>query len=116
MAKSPIIGESILCGQCHGLGPNLELPNPTQCATAYGSYLFAYVPEGGTRTCQDCHMRESGLGHDMQSYRSPVMAERAVEMRVEAKGVVWRDNRTLRPKATVRVELTNRAGHGLPDG
>jgi hypothetical protein len=116
MARSPILGESIFCGQCHGLGPNLELANPTQCATAYGSYLFAYVPEGGSKTCQECHMRASGLGHDMQSYRSPVMAQRAVEMRVEADGVVWRDNRTLRPKATVRVELTNRAGHGLPDG
>jgi len=61
-------------------------------------------------------MRESGLGHNMQSYRSPVMAKKAVEMHVEARGVVWRDNRTIRPKATVRVELTNRAGHGLPDG
>jgi nitrate/TMAO reductase-like tetraheme cytochrome c subunit len=116
MARSPIMSESILCGQCHGLGPNLELANPTQCATGYGSYLFAYVPEGGDKTCQQCHMRESGLGHNMQSYRSPVMAKKAVEMHVEARGVVWRDNRTIRPKATVRVDLTNRAGHGLPDG
>jgi hypothetical protein len=23
---------------------------------------------------------------------------------------------TMRPKATVKVELTNRTGHGLPDG
>jgi hypothetical protein len=35
MKVSPIMSESILCGQCHGLGPNLELDNPTQCATAY---------------------------------------------------------------------------------
>jgi hypothetical protein len=116
MAKSAVMGESILCGQCHGQGPNFELPNPTQCATGYGSYLFAYIPEGGTKTCQDCHMRESGLGHDMQSYRSEVMAKRAVDMHVEAQGVFWRDNRELRPKATVRVELRNNAGHGLPDG
>jgi hypothetical protein len=116
MAKSPIMSESILCGQCHGEGPNFELQNPTQCATAYGSYLFAYIPEGGNKTCQECHMRESGLGHDMQSYRSEVMAKKAVDMQVTAQGVFWRDNRTLRPKASVRVELTNHAGHGVPDG
>jgi hypothetical protein len=114
--RSPVMSESILCGQCHGLGPNLELPNPTQCATAYGSYLFAYIPEGGDKTCQECHMRTSGLGHDMQSYRSEVMAKQAVDMHVEAQGVFWRDNRTPRPKATVRVDLTNHAGHGIPDG
>lgn len=116
LGRSAVMGESILCGQCHGQGPNFEFPNPTQCATGYGSYLFAYVPEGGTKTCQDCHMRESGLGHDMQSYRSEVMAKKAVDMHVEAQGVFWRDNRELRPKATVRVELRNNTGHGLPDG
>jgi hypothetical protein len=116
MAKGLSLSESIFCGQCHGQGPNFELPNPTQCATGYGSYLFAYIPEGGDKTCQQCHMRESGLGHDMQSYRSAAMAKAAVDMRVEAQGVLWRDNRELRPKATVRVELRNNAGHGIPDG
>lgn len=116
MAKSPIMSESILCGQCHGLGPNLELENPTQCATAYGSYLFAYVPEGGRKTCQTCHMRESGMGHDIEGYRSPVMAKNAVTMHVDAEPIFWRDNSTMRPKATVRVELTNKTGHGVPDG
>ena len=116
MGRSAIMSESILCGQCHGLGPNLEQQNPTQCATAYGSYLFAYIPEGGRDTCQSCHMKASKLGHNMQSYRSPVMAQAAVEMHVVATPVVWRDNTTLRPKAAVRVELTNKAGHGIPDG
>ncbi len=116
MGRSAIMSEPILCGQCHGLGPNLELPNPTQCATAYGSYLFAYIPEGGSKTCQQCHMRESGLGHDMESYRSPVMAKKAVDMHVDVRGVVWRDSRTIRPKATLRVELRNNAGHAVPDG
>ena len=116
MAKGLSLSESIFCGQCHGQGPNFELPNPTQCATGYGSYLFAYIPEGGDKTCQECHMRESGLGHDMQSYRSEAMAKRAVDMHVEAQAILWRDNRDLRPKATVRVELRNNTGHGIPDG
>ena len=116
LGRSAVMSESILCGQCHGQGPSFELPNPTQCATGYGSYLFAYIPEGGNKTCQECHMRESGLGHDMQSYRSEVMAKKALDMHVVTQGVFWRDNRELRPKATVRVELVNRTGHGLPDG
>jgi len=116
MKPSPIMSESIFCGQCHGLGPNLELENPTQCATAYGSYLFAYVPEGGSQTCVECHMRESGLGHNMQSFRAKAMTDRAVEMHVDARAIVWRDNTTMRPKAMVKVELINRAGHGIPDG
>ena len=116
MAKGQIMSESIMCGQCHGLGPNFDQENPTQCATAYGSYLFAYVPEGGNKTCQQCHMRESKLGHNMQSYRSKEMAQKAVEMHVETNSVYWRDNTTIRPKAAVRIELTNRAGHGIPDG
>jgi hypothetical protein len=116
MARSPVMSESILCGQCHGQGPNFELDNPTQCATAYGSYLFAYVPEGGRKSCQQCHMRESGLGHDIQSYRAEKFGPGAVDMHVEAHPVFWRDNTTMRPKVAVRVELTNHAGHSVPDG
>ena len=55
LKKSPIMGESILCGQCHGLGPNFELENPSQCATLYGSFLWAYRAEGGQEACQECH-------------------------------------------------------------
>ena len=44
------------------------------------------------------------------------MAKKAVDIHVEAQAVFWRDNRELRPKATVRVELRNNTGHGLPDG
>lgn len=113
---SPIMGYSIFCGQCHGEGPNFELENPTQCATAYGSYLFAYIPEGGEKTCQQCHMEESGLGHNMQSYRAKEMSDQAVDMEVKTQAVVWRDVSTMRPKVTVQIELTNRSGHGIPDG
>jgi hypothetical protein len=113
---SPIMSESILCGQCHGLGPNLELDNPTQCATAYGSYLWAYVAGGGSQTCQECHMQESGLGHNMQSYRDPGMAKRAIDFHVETRPMNWRDGTTVTPKVMVDVSMTNRAGHAIPDG
>ena len=70
----------------------------------------------GVQTCVECHMRDSGLGHNMQSYRAKVMSDAAVDMHVDAKAMVWRDVSTMRPKATVKVELTNRTGHGIPDG
>lgn len=116
MNKSSIMSSAIQCGQCHGQGPNMELDQPTQCATLYASYLMTYIPEGGNKTCQECHMKESKLGHNMQSYRTPAMADKAVDMHVVTNSVYWRDNNTIRPKASIRVELTNHAGHGIPDG
>lgn len=116
MKVSPIMGESIQCGQCHGLGPNLELDNPTQCCTSYGSYLWSYKAEGGEESCQECHMKKSGLGHNMQSYRDPGMAKAAVDFKVEAFGYHWRDGALVTPKAVVKVSMTNRAGHSIPDG
>jgi nitrate/TMAO reductase-like tetraheme cytochrome c subunit len=116
MKQSMIMDESILCGQCHGLGPNLELENPSQCATLYASYNMAYRAEGGQEKCQDCHMKKSKLGHNMQSYRDPGMARAAVDLKVEALGYQWRDGSRMVPQALVKVELINRAGHGIPDG
>ncbi|KJS00330.1 MAG: cytochrome C [Desulfobulbaceae bacterium BRH_c16a] len=116
MKKSLIMKESILCGQCHGLGPNFDLENPTQCATLYGAHLFTYIPEGGTETCQECHMEKSKLGHNMQSYRSEELAKMALHVEVDAKAYQWRDIATMTPAANVIVELTNKAGHPIPDG
>ena len=116
MKESPIMKESILCGQCHGLGPNFELENPTQCATLYGAHLYTYKAEGGVETCQGCHMEKSGLGHNMQSYRAPEMVKMALEVEVEAEAYQWRDGSTMTPLADVIVEMTNKAGHPIPDG
>jgi nitrate/TMAO reductase-like tetraheme cytochrome c subunit len=116
MKQSMIMGESILCGQCHGLGPNLELDNPTQCATLYGSYLWSYVAEGGRETCQECHMRNSGLGHNMQSYRDHDFTRKAIDFKVETSGFYWRDTSNIRPYVAVDIAMTNKAGHVIPDG
>ena len=117
MKESPQMKASILCGQCHGQGPNFELDNPTQCATLYGSYLFAYIPEAGmVETCQECHMEKSKLGHNIQGFRAPEMYKSAVDFRAEAFGYQWRDGAITTPQASVTVEMTNRAGHAIPDG
>ncbi|OQX15257.1 MAG: hypothetical protein BWK76_13385 [Desulfobulbaceae bacterium A2] len=114
---SQSLKESIMCGQCHGLGPNFELAEPTQCATLYGSYLHAYVPSGGDATCQECHIKQDGVGHAMQAYRNPKVAAKAVAVEVEARGYKFL------PKAgdsvataLVTVKMSNKAGHRIPDG
>jgi hypothetical protein len=114
MKKSPIMSESILCGQWPWSEPELE--NPSQCGTLYGSYLWAYRAEGGQESCQECHMKKSKLGHNMQGYRDPGMARAAVEFKVETLGYQWRDGSKMVPQALVRVEMINRSGHSIPDG
>jgi len=116
MKESKIMDESILCGQCHGLGPNLELEEPSQCATLYGSHLWAYKADGGQEKCQECHMKKSKLGHNMQSYRDPGMGKAAVDFKVETLGYQWRDGAKVVPQALIKVEMINRAGHAIPDG
>ncbi len=118
MAVAPAMGEAILCGQCHGQGPNFELDHPSQCATLYSSYLFSYIAHGGSKTCQECHMRESGLGHNMQAYREEAMFEKALDISVEARSLFWRKNKEdgVLPLGVIDVSMYNKAGHAIPDG
>ena len=117
MKKSVIMNESVMCGQCHGLGPNFEFPQPSQCATLYGSYLHSYIPAGGTATCQNCHMGKDAKGHTMPAYRDPDMAKRAVDVDVITNGYKFllKVGDSI-PMAVVTVKLTNNAGHRIPDG
>lgn len=117
MKKSPIMKEAVMCGQCHGTGPNLEFPQPSQCATAYGSYLHAYIPAGGSETCQDCHMKKSNKGHLMPAFRDPDMRKMGVNVEVSATGYKFllKAGDSI-PTAVVTVRITNNAGHRTPDG
>jgi len=96
--------ESILCGQCHGQGPNFDLEEPTQCATLYGSYNFAYRAEGGTETCQDCHMKKIEAWPQYAKFIVPWAM--AIDMKVDAMAYQWRDVVTTTPAASVQIELT----------
>ncbi len=117
LKKSPVIGSAVFCGQCHGTGPNFEFPEPSQCATAYGSYLHAYIPSGGTKVCQDCHMREDNLGHKIPAYRDERMVKKALDYSVEAMGYYYLHKPgDLRPTVRVVVKMKNKAGHRIPDG
>ncbi|HEX9156731.1 MAG TPA: multiheme c-type cytochrome ExtKL, partial [Syntrophales bacterium] len=122
--RSPIQDDSLQCGQCHGLGPNFGTDSPTQCSTAYGSFLFDYKARGGDESCQDCHMRRTELGHNIQSYRHPVMIREALDFSAEVtllplieglrRGSLT-DGKAI-PKIRVVVKMTNKTGHPIPDG
>ncbi len=118
--KSPLLKNSLMCGQCHGLGPNLEFETPVQCATLYGSYLHAYIPSGGTETCQQCHMKNG------DHYMPPNFNNRA-ELSERLKDALPMQVRTLaysfqpkegdvRPMVVVNTKITSKAGHRIPDG
>jgi nitrate/TMAO reductase-like tetraheme cytochrome c subunit len=118
--KSAIMTNSVYCGQCHGLGPNLEFDQPFQCANLYGSYLHNYVSGGGTKSCQDCHMKKGdhliapNFNDDKQT--SALLAD-ALSLDVEALGYEWlRKANTYTPKIVVNTKITSSAGHRIPDG
>ncbi|MBU1405965.1 MAG: cytochrome C, partial [Proteobacteria bacterium] len=85
--------------------------------TLYGSYLHAYVPSGGTETCQDCHMKKDGHGHFMPGYRDPAVARSAVTVDVDARGYYFlvKAGDSV-PTAALTVKMTSHAGHRIPDG
>jgi hypothetical protein len=115
LKKSPVIGESILCGQCHGLGPNLDLANPNQCTTLYGSYIYAYRAHGGKESCQDCHMRRNKVGHETKPLTDPEMIRQTLDVKTQTHGFFWRTNREDVPRVIVDVTITNLTGHSIPD-
>ena len=119
LKKSATITASVMCAQCHQ-GPLVDRPATTQCSSLYGSYLNAYIPNGGDKTCQECHMKEVD-GHAMFSFRDrnyndPAMVKRALNVEVETRKGYQSIEQVMPPAAKVIVKITNNAGHRIPDG
>jgi nitrate/TMAO reductase-like tetraheme cytochrome c subunit len=122
--KSAIIKNSIMCGQCHGLGPNLEFENPVQCATLYGSYQHNYLAQGGTQTCQDCHMAKIKgkadhlLAPNFNDIKgTSALLKKAISLDVQTLGYRWLEkSKDLRPMVVVNTKINSNAGHRVPDG
>jgi hypothetical protein len=119
--KSPLLKNSLLCGQCHGLGPVLDSPDmPVQCATLYGSYLHAYIPAGGSQTCQECHMKDAG--HYMPpnfNYRDETSARLRESLFMEVQTLAYTfhpDEKAFFPMVVLKTKITSKAGHRIPDG
>ena len=118
--KSPIMKRSVMCGQCHGLGPNLEFEHPVQCATLYGSYLHAYIPSGGTKTCQDCHMENADhVCPPNFEDRKDVSRRLSQALALEVEALSYQPQITpgkFVPTVVVNTRITSKAGHRIPDG
>jgi hypothetical protein len=119
--KSPLLKNSLLCGQCHGLGPVLDSPDmPVQCGTLYGSYLHAYIPSGGAKTCQECHMKDGD--HYMPpdfNRRDEVSARLRESLPMEVQTLAYTFHPTegkAFPMVVVKTKITSKAGHRIPDG
>ena len=122
--KSAVMKRSLMCGQCHGLGPNLEFENPVQCANLYGSYLHAYIPAGGSQTCQECHMKPiDGLADHLLAPNwddiphTRKLLQEALSLDVQTLGYEWLEKaKTYVPKVIVNTKVASTAGHRIPDG
>jgi len=118
--KSPLLKNSLMCGQCHGLGPNLEFETPIQCATLYGSYLHAYIPSGGTQTCQECHMKDGNHYMPPNFNNREELSERlrqSLPMEVQTLTYIFEPKEgDSRPMVVVKTKITSKAGHRIPDG
>lgn len=118
--KSALLRNPLHCGQCHGLGPVLEFKHPQQCAMLYGSFLHAYIPSGGTQTCQDCHMQ--GKNHYMppnfnNREETSALYRAALPLEVQALAYTFQPKEEQKfPRVVVKTRITNKAGHRIPDG
>jgi hypothetical protein len=118
--NSPLLKDSLMCGQCHGLGPNLEFETPVQCATLYGSYLHAYIPSGGTQTCQQCHMKDGNHYMPPDFNKKDELSARLQEslpMEVQTLAYTFQPvEDKMFPMVVVKTKITSKAGHRIPDG
>ncbi len=111
---------SAFCMQCHGVYRAAD-GETIQCNTLSGSYRNAYVANGGSRTCQDCHMKKGHLfpgGHDLETVKEGlgfmVEIDPYKHLPGQIKGV--KDPKKWVPSAVVNVFIENKAGHRIPDG
>jgi hypothetical protein len=122
--KSAIMDHAIMCGQCHGQGPNLEFENPVQCATLYGSYQHNYLSKGGQKQCQECHMKEAdGVAdhlfapnwNDVEGTKK--LLQRDITLDIDTVGYDWLlKSKNYVPMVVVNTRINSSAGHRIPDG
>lgn len=114
------ISRSVFCMQCHGIykAPDGET---IQCNTLSGSYQNAYVSLGGSKTCQDCHMKKGHLfpgGHDLDTVKEGLgfQVEIAPYRHLPGKVQGVKDSKKWVPSVLVSAFVENKTGHRVPDG
>ena len=125
--KQEMMKDPSFCGGCHQ-GPNvLHSAEPMWCVSNYDSYQQAYIPRGGDKTCQQCHMEKTDYnktGHRFPpNYDDPELSLKrlrdAVKFNVSALAYIFRiktpELKSI-PMAVVRTHIEHNIGHRFPDG
>lgn len=115
------IRRSSFCMQCHGKykAPDGET---IQCNTLSGSYQNSYVAKGGSKTCQECHMKKGHLfpgGHDLETVKEGLGLQVEIVSYGHLPGTLKKKvkkEKTWIPSAVVNVFVENKTGHRVPDG
>ncbi len=118
--ETPDLSRSVFCMQCHGVykAPDGET---IQCNTLSGSYQNSYISMGGSKTCQECHMKKGHLfpgGHDLDTVKEglgfDVQFAQYQHLPGKIKGV--KDAKKWVPSVIVTAFVENKTGHRVPDG
>lgn len=114
------ITRSSFCMQCHGIYTAAD-GEMIQCNTLSGSYQNSYVTAGGSKTCQECHMKKGHLfpgGHDLDTVREGLGFTVEIipygHLPGQLKGK--KDPGKWVPGAIVTAFIENKTGHRVPDG
>lgn len=114
------ITRASFCMQCHGVYKSAD-GETINCNTLSGSYQNAYVAMGGSKTCQECHMKKGHFfpgGHDLDTVKEglgfDVQVNPYKHLPGQIKGV--KDPKKWVPSAVVNVFIENKTGHRVPDG
>jgi hypothetical protein len=115
--KSVFLPTPEFCAQCHhGCPPGTP---STICPTVYSSYREDYVAGGGTKRCQDCHMKgEDGVSHRFPGVYEIDNVKKGIELTVKALPTTYvyhLENRMV-PALVLKVNVKNTAGHIIPHG
>ncbi|MBF0568847.1 MAG: hypothetical protein HQK95_08280 [Nitrospirae bacterium] len=115
--KTTYLDNAIFCMQCHGVytAPDSER---IICSTIAQSYRDQYVAAGGQTNCQECHMRKNNRGHTFPGAYVPDMLKEGMLLELNArafKSQSYGEKKWI-PAAAITVDITNKAGHRVPDG
>jgi cytochrome c554/c'-like protein len=115
------ITRSSFCMQCHGKYKAAD-GETIQCNTLSGSYQNTYIAQGGSKTCQDCHMKNGHTfpgGHDLATVKEGLGLQVEIVPYGHLPGTLkkkLKKEKTWVPSAVVNVFVENMTGHRVPDG
>lgn len=115
------ITRSSFCMQCHGKYKAAD-GETIQCNTLSGSYQNTYLAKGGSKTCQDCHMKNGHTfpgGHDLEIVKEGLGLQVEIVSYGHLPGTLKKkvkEDKKWIPSAVVNVFVENKTGHRVPDG